>query len=171
VPLSPYAATKRAAELLGLTYHQLHGVPVVCLRPFSVYGPRVRPDLALRVFTGAILAGRPLPLFGDGSVRRDYTHVSDICAGLFSALSSENVAGEAINLGHHEPVTMRELISLVEAAAGRKAIIDERPGLAVDAPVTCADLSKARRLLGYAPKVSLADGVRDFVDWFRHAHA
>jgi UDP-glucuronate 4-epimerase len=166
-PLSLYGATKRAAELLGQTYHQLHGVPLVCLRPFSVYGPRIRPDLAMWVFAESIAAGRAVPLFGDGRMRRDFTHVSDICDGLLSALEAENVAGEAINLGHHEPVIVREMLSLLEDALGRKAVIDQRPALPVDMPVTCADLTKAERLLGYRPKVALADGVRDFVAWFR----
>jgi UDP-glucuronate 4-epimerase len=167
VPLSPYGATKRAAELLGQAYHHLHGVAVVCLRPFSVYGPRIRPDLAMRVFAESIELGQPVPLFGDGQIRRDFTHVSDICDGLLAALQAENVVGEAINLGHHEPVAMRELLAMLEEALARKAVIDQRPALAVDMPVTCADLTKARRLLGYRPKVALADGVRDFVAWFR----
>ena len=167
VPLSPYGATKRAAELLGLVYHALHQVPVVCLRPFSVYGPRLRPDLAMYVFAESILAGRSVPLLGDGSARRDFTHVSDICDGLISALSAKNVAGETINLGHHEPVTVRELLAMMEDALGRKAVIDQRPPAAGDMPITCADLTKADRLLGYRPRVALADGVRDFVAWFR----
>jgi UDP-glucuronate 4-epimerase len=167
VPLSPYGATKREAELLGLAFYRLHGVPVVCLRPFSVYGPRMRPDLAMRVFAESIAAGRDLPLYGDGTFARDFTHVSDICEGLFSAMLVENVVGETINLGHHEPVSIIALISLLEDALGRKAKLDRRPPLDVDMPVTCADLTKARRLLGYHPKVALANGVRDFVAWFR----
>jgi UDP-glucuronate 4-epimerase len=166
VPLSPYGATKRAAELLGLTYHQLHGVPVVCLRPFSVYGPRIRPDLAMWIFSQAIVEGRGLPLFGDGSIRRDFTHVSDICDGLLSALVAPAVAGEAINLGHHDPIDMRQLIELLETALERTAVIELRPAAIGDMPLTCADLSKAERLLGYRPRVAVADGVRDFVEWF-----
>ncbi len=166
VPLSPYGASKRAAELLGLTYHQLHQVPVVCLRPFSVYGPRIRPDLAMWIFAEAIAQGRSVPLFGDGSVRRDFTHVSDICDGLLSALIAPGVAGEAINLGHHDPIDMRQLIALLETALARKAVIELRAGAIGDMPLTCADLSKAERLLGYRPRVAVADGVRDFVEWF-----
>ena len=166
VPLSPYGASKRAAELLGLTYHQLHGVPVVCLRPFSVYGPRIRPDLAMWIFAEAIIEGRSVPLFGDGSVRRDFTHVSDICDGLLSALDAPAVAGEAINLGHHDPIEMRQLIVLLETALARKAVIEHRAEAIGDMPLTCADLSKAERLLGYRPRVAVADGVRDFVEWF-----
>ena len=167
VPMSPYGATKRAAELLGLTYRDLHDVPVVCLRPFSVYGPRLRPDLVMTIFTDAVLAGRSLPLYGDGTIRRDFTHVSDICSGLLAALHVENVVGETINLGHHEPVEIGKLIALIEDASGRKANVDRRPGTPEDMPITCADLSKAQRLLGYRPQVKLADGVREFVDWFR----
>jgi UDP-glucuronate 4-epimerase len=171
IPLSPYGVTKRAAELLGLTYYQLHKIPVVCLRPFSVYGPRMRPDLAMRVFADAIVNRRAVPLFGDGSMRRDFTHVSDICAGLLAAMSVPAVLGQTINLGHHEPVSIRELLNLLEQELGAKAMIDERPAIAADMPLTCADLSKAERLLGYRPKISLAEGVRDFVTWFRQTAA
>ncbi len=167
IPLSPYGVTKRAAELLALHYHRVHGVPAVCLRPFSVYGPRIRPDLAMHVFATAITRGEPIPLFGDGTYQRDFTHVSDICAGLSSALAAEDAVGEAINLGHHQPVAVNELVTLLERELGRKAIVDRRPAFAGDMPLTCADLGKARRLLGYAPRVSLADGVHDFVAWFR----
>jgi UDP-glucuronate 4-epimerase len=167
VPLSPYGATKRAAELLGLNYHYLHSVPVVCLRPFSVYGPRIRPDLAMYVFAESIMRARAVPLFGDGSVRRDFTHVSDICEGLLSALEADNVSGEVINLGHHDPLSMRQLLSMLEEALGRKALIDQRPALAGDMPITCADLTKAERLLEYRPQVTLSEGVRDFAAWFR----
>jgi UDP-glucuronate 4-epimerase len=170
IPASPYGATKRAAELLGLTYHQLHAVPVVCLRPFSVYGPRLRPDLALTIFTDAIEYERPFPLFGDGSIRRDYTHVHDICDGLIAALNAEDVLGQTINLGHSEPVEMRQLIKLIEQALGKKARIDQRPERPEDLPITYADLRKANRLLGYAPQVPLEDGVRDFCTWFQRWH-
>jgi len=167
VPLSPYGITKRAAELLTLHYFQAHGVPTVSMRPFSVYGPRMRPDLAILVFATAIERGQPIPLFGDGSYRRDFTHVSDVCAGLLAALDAPAVAGEAINLGHHEPIAMIELVRLLEQELGRQAVIDFRPAFAGDMPITCADLSKAERLLGYRPQVSIAEGVRDFVRWFR----
>ena len=169
VPMSPYGATKRAAELLGLAYVDLHRVPVVVLRPFSVYGPRLRPDLALSIFTDAVLRGRPLPLFGDGSIRRDFTHVDDICAGLMAALDAANVVGETINLGHSEPVAMRDLIEMLAVAAGRPAVIDRRPEAPGDMPVPYADLTKAQRLLDYRPKVQLRDGVQQFVDWYRQA--
>jgi UDP-glucuronate 4-epimerase len=167
VPLSPYGVTKRAAELCGLHYQQMHGVPVVSIRPFSVYGPRIRPDLAMHAFARAIAGGRPLVLFGDGTYQRDFTHVSDVCAGLMAALAAEGVVGQAINLGHHEPVAIGDLVGMLEAELQRKATIERRPACAGDMPVTCADLAKAERLLGYRPTVSLAEGVREFVSWFR----
>ncbi len=170
-PMSPYGATKRAAELLGLTYYDLHQVPVVCLRPFSVYGPRLRPDLAMTIFTEAIEVGRPLPLFGDGSIRRDFTHVSDICEGLFSALSADGAVGETINLGHSEPIEVRELIAMLEDALGKKAVIDQQPEKPGDMPITYADLSKAERLLGYRPQVPFSQGVPEFVAWFRESRS
>ena len=170
IPISPYGATKRAAELLGLTYHLLHGVPVVCLRPFSVYGPRLRPDLAMSIFTGKMLRGEPVPLFGDGSIRRDFTHIRDICDGILAALSAENVVGETINLGHNEPVEMRRLIEMLAEAIGKPAKIDYQPEKPGEMAVTCADLTKAARLLGYQPKVPLDEGIAEYVAWHRRVH-
>lgn len=170
IPASPYGATKRAAELLGLTYQQLHDVPVVCLRPFSVYGPRLRPDLALTIFAKAIVQQRPFPLFGDGSIRRDYTHVSDICAGLLSALLADDVAGRVFNLGHSEPVEMRRIIELLEGSLGKQAIIDRRPERPEDLPITYADLTLAQQLLGYAPQVPIEQGIQEFCEWFTSWH-
>jgi len=167
IPLSPYGATKRAAELLGLTYHRLHRVPVVCLRPFSVYGPRLRPDLALTIFTHAILDGQSIPLFGDGSIRRDFTHVDDIVAGLFAALDSPGAVGQEINLGHHDPIEMRVLIDMLAKEAGVPAKIDRRPARPEDLPITCADLTKAKRILGYEPRVPFAAGLHGYVDWVK----
>lgn len=169
VPSSPYGVSKRAAELLARNYYDLHGIPTVSLRFFSVYGPRLRPDLALTVFTDKILQGAPLPLFGDGSVRRDFTHVGDICRGLMLALHAPDVEGEAINLGHDEPVAVRRLIELIERAAGRNANVQQLPAAASDLPITHADLTKARRLLGYAPAIDLEEGVREFVAWRKQA--
>ena len=167
IPASPYGATKRAAELLGFTWAQLYGLAFTSLRFFNVFGPRLRPELALAVFTRKILAGEPLPLFGDGSVLRDFTHVSDICTGIVSALTAPHIAGESINLGHHEPVQMLHLIRMIEVAAGKQAIIEYHPTRAEDMPLTCADLTKARRLLGYEPHVPIADGVQEYVEWAR----
>lgn len=170
VPASPYGATKRAAELMGLTYHALHNVPVVCIRPFSVYGPGLRPDLALTIFTAAVEAGTELPLFGDGSIRRDFTHVSDICAGLISASTAPKAVGECINLGHSDPVEMREIIRMIEEALGKKANIKQLPERPEDLPITFANLEKAKRLLGYDPKVPIAEGIQEFCDWYRSWH-
>jgi UDP-glucuronate 4-epimerase len=167
VPASPYGVSKRAAELLGLNYWKLHRVPFVSLRLFNVYGPRLRPELSLAAFTRAVLHSEPLKLFGDGSVRRDFTHVSDICRGLLSALTAKDVAGECLNLGHDQPVPIRELIALVEQAAGLTATIETLPARSEDLPLTHADLTKARRLLGYQPTVSVAQGVADYVAWMR----
>jgi UDP-glucuronate 4-epimerase len=165
-PLSPYGASKRSAELFGLTYHYLHKVPVVCLRPFSVHGPRLRPDLAVAIFTRAIDTRETFTLFGDGEQRRDFTHVSDICAGIHAALDGTNVAGECINLGFGRPVSIKHVIEVIEEAVGKKANIIRKPFKPEDMPETFADLTKARRLLNYEPHVSFEDGLRDYVRWF-----
>ena len=170
IPASPYGATKRAAELLGLTYHALHGVPVVCVRPFSVYGPGLRPDLALTIFTAAIWEDREFPLFGDGSVKRDFTHVSDICDGIVAAMTAREAVGETINLGHSEPVEMRTIIQLIEKSLGMNARIKHLPERPEDLPITYANLEKAKRILGYNPKVAIEDGIKEFCDWYREWH-
>jgi UDP-glucuronate 4-epimerase len=167
VPASPYGVSKRAAELLGLNYFRLHQVPFVSLRLFNVYGPRLRPELSLAAFTRAVLRGEPLRLYGDGSVLRDFTHVSDICRGLIAALTAPNVAGECVNLGHNEPVSIRRLISLIESAAGVTVKIDFLPRRGEDLPLTHADLTEAGRLLGYQPTVSIEQGVEEYVAWQR----
>jgi UDP-glucuronate 4-epimerase len=166
-PASPYGASKRSAEIAGLTYHQLFGVPFVNLRFFNVYGPRLRPELALSVFTRSILEHTPLPLFGDGSVLRDFTHVSDICRGIAAALTAPNIIGQCINLGHDQPIAIRHLIELIEHAAGAKATIEHHPPRVEDMPFTHASLTKARRLLSYEPRVAIETGVKEYVDWFR----
>ncbi len=171
VPTSPYGATKRAAELMALTYHELHGVPTACLRPFSVYGPRLRPDLALSIFTRLIDSGREITLYGDGSIRRDFTHISDICRGIVAAMTAQGVVGEEINLGHSQPIEMRTLIALLEESLGKKAIINRQPQRPEDLPVTFADLSKAKRLLGYGTTVAISDGIREYVGWYRGRNA
>jgi UDP-glucuronate 4-epimerase len=169
IPTSPYGASKRAAEILGFMYHQVHGVPFTALRLFNVYGPRLRPELSLAAFTRAILDDQPLVLYGDGSIRRDFTHVGDVCRGMLAALTATGIAGQAINLGHDQPVSIRRLIELVEAAAGRPAQIEHRPVRIEDMPFTHADLTKARRLLGYKPQVGLENGVREYVEWFKRS--
>jgi UDP-glucuronate 4-epimerase len=167
IPASPYGASKRAGEIVGMTYHQLFGVPFTSLRFFNVYGPRLRPELALAVFTRSILEETALPLFGDGSVLRDFTHVSDICRGINAALTKREVVGQAVNLGHDSPIPIKRLIELIEGAAGTKAQVEHRPPRTEDMPFTHADLTKARRLLGYEPRVAIEDGVREYVEWFK----
>ncbi len=167
-PASPYGVTKRAAELAGLNYFELHNVPVVCVRPFSVYGPRLRPDLALTIFADRIFSEQPIHVFGDGSAIRDFTHVSDICTGLRSAMERSEAKGQCINLGHGRPISVIELIQLIEASAGLKANIQFVDPVQADLSATFADLGKARRLLDYEPQVKAVDGIPSFVEWFSH---
>jgi UDP-glucuronate 4-epimerase len=166
-PASPYGATKRAAELLALSYVDLHQVPAVCVRPFSAVGARLRPDLGLSIFARKLLAGEPLPLFGDGSIRRDFTHVEDICRGMGAALDAPRVVGQCLNLGHDEPLSIREVISLLERELNCRARIQHLPENPADLPATCADLTKSRRLLGYEPRIDVEVAVREFAAWFR----
>ncbi|MEZ6115681.1 MAG: GDP-mannose 4,6-dehydratase [Pirellulaceae bacterium] len=166
IPASPYGATKRAAELLGLTYQQLHGVPVVCIRPFSIYGPGLRPDLALSIFTSRIANGQPITVFGDGSVRRDFTHVTDFCRGLLSALETRGIDGQCFNLGHGNPVVLSDLIGLLENAIGRTAVVHHQAARPEDLDITFADLERARKTLGFEPRIDIEAGIREYVDWF-----
>jgi UDP-glucuronate 4-epimerase len=165
-PISPYAATKAAGELLCHAYAHLYGVRCVALRFFTVYGARQRPDLAIRKFARLISEGKPIPVFGDGTTRRDYTYVDDIIAGVRAAVDYEATMYEAINLGESRTVELRELIALLEKELGREAVIDRRPTQPGDVPQTFADISKARRLLGYDPRTQIEDGIRKFVRWF-----
>jgi UDP-glucuronate 4-epimerase len=165
--ISPYAATKIAAEFLCSTYSHLYQLRVVALRYFTVYGPRQRPDLAIHQFTRKILAGQPIDQFGDGTTRRDYTYIDDIIQGTLAALKYERAMFDIFNLGENETVMLQELIGQIEVAVGRQAIINRLPEQPGDVPRTCADISKARRLLGYAPKTKLAEGLPRFVEWFR----
>ena len=169
-PISPYAATKRAGELLCHTYHHLFGLSIVCLRFFTVYGPRQRPDLAIHKFTRLISEGRPIPVFGDGSTRRDYTYVDDILQGIEGALRLTEDAEprfEIVNLGESETTTLARLIELISRAMGREAIIDRQPLQPGDVERTYADISRARALLGYAPTTKVEEGIPKFVEWFR----
>ena len=165
-PISPYAATKLSAEALCRAYHQIHGLDVVCLRLFTAYGPRQRPDLAIHKFTSAIVRGKPVEMYGDGRSARDYTYVDDIVKGLLACLDRE-FGFEIINLGESRTVELRELVRLIEAAVRKKAQVRRLPEQPGDVPVTCADISKAKRLLGYDPQVNIEEGLRRFVEWFR----
>ena len=166
-PISPYAATKAAGELLCHAYAHLYGLRAVCLRFFTVYGARQRPDLAIHKFARLIDEGKPVPLFGDGTTRRDYTYVDDIIAGVRAAVDFRESAYEVVNLGESRTVELRELIALLEKELGRRAEIEWQPEQPGDVPQTFADISKARRLLGYDPRTDIEEGIRRFVRWFK----
>lgn len=166
LPISPYAATKLAGEQLCHTYSHLYGIKTICLRLFTVYGPRQRPDLAIRKFSEKILEGSPLPVFGDGSSARDYTYISDIVDGLLAAPECPS-RFEVFNLGNSTPVVLSEVISTIETALGREAKINRLPLQPGDVSSTCADISKAGATLGYRPQVSFSEGIRRFVAWLR----
>jgi len=166
-PISPYAATKGAGELLCHTYSHLYGLRCVCLRFFTVYGPRQRPDLAIHKFAKLIGAGKPIPVFGDGTTRRDYTYVDDIIDGVIAAINYDKTNYEVFNLGESRTVELNELISLLEKELDTHAIIDRQPPQPGDVPQTFADISKARALLGYDPKTQIEEGLHRFVEWFR----
>lgn len=165
-PISPYAATKKAGELICHTYHHLFGMDITCLRFFTVYGARQRPDLAIHKFTKLIDAGQPIPVFGDGSMMRDHTYIDDIIRGVVASI--DNCGGYRIyNLGESRPVSLSDLIAAIEQALGKKAIIDRKPVPPGDVQTTYADVSRAQAELGYEPRTHLADGLAEFVRWFR----
>lgn len=169
--ISPYAATKMAGEQLCSNYSHLYGMRCVCLRFFTVYGPRQRPDLAIHKFTRAICEGRTIDQYGDGTTRRDYTYVDDIQQGVLACLTYEGPLFDIFNLGESQTTTLAELIAAIEDALGKKATINrlaEQPG---DVPVTYADISKARALLAYRPTTKIADGIPRFVEWFLETRA
>ncbi|MGI8997092.1 MAG: GDP-mannose 4,6-dehydratase [Pyrinomonadaceae bacterium] len=166
-PTSPYAATKAAGEHLCHTYAHLHGIRCLALRFFTVYGARQRPDLAIHKFAKLIDAGRPIPVFGDGTTRRDYTYIDDIISGVRAAIDYTATGFEAINLGESRTVELRELIALLEKELGRESLIDRQPLQPGDVPQTYADISKARQLLGYNPQTQIEEGIRRFVNWFK----
>ncbi|MCC6626959.1 MAG: GDP-mannose 4,6-dehydratase [Chloroflexi bacterium] len=163
-PLVPYAATKRAAELLAYSFHHLHGLPVIVTRFFNAYGPAVRPDLAASIFVRAVAEGDPITL--RGNARRDFTYIDDTVAGVLAALTWRG-GFEIVNLGNAHPVSMIDFIATIERVVGRPARIDQQPALPTDAPITYADLTKAERLLGYWPATTLADGLARLYAWYR----
>lgn len=165
-PISPYAATKRSGELLCYTFWHLYRLPIFCLRFFTVFGPRQRPDLAIHKFTRLISHGKPVPMFGDGSTSRDYTYVEDIVSGIMSALDHCD-RYRIYNLGGNDPVTLKTLIEELEKAIGKRALIDRKPAQLGDVERTYADLTRSRAELGYQPKVSLAQGLSRFARWFK----
>ncbi len=165
-PISPYAATKRAGELLCHTYWRLHGLPIFCLRFFTVFGPRQRPDLAISKFLRLMHAGEPLPFFGDGSTSRDYTYIDDIVDGVEAALARCD-RFDIFNLGGSAPVTLSELVATIEGVTGHSAELDRRPMQPGDVDRTYADLSHSGSELGYAPRVSLAEGIARQWAWMQ----
>jgi len=164
-PVSPYAATKIAGELLCSTFTHLFGLQTVALRFFTVFGPRQRPDLAINKFSQLIRAGQTVPFFGDGTTARDYTFVEDIVRGIVGALDMPWSQYEAINLGGSQPVSLNELVAAIEVAMGRKAVLERLPDQPGDVPLTAASVEKALRLLGWQPKVGLAEGLVRFRQW------
>jgi UDP-glucuronate 4-epimerase len=169
-PISPYATTKRAGELLCFNYHHLYGMRTACLRFFTVYGPAQRPEMAIHKFTDLLFRGRTVPLFGDGESRRDYTYVDDIVDGLVATL--ELAPGfEIINLGGAETISLAELVDLLAAELAVEPRIEYLPVQPGDVPITYADVSKAARLLAYSPRVPIREGLKRFVAWYRERHA
>ena len=165
-PISPYAATKRAGELLCHTYYHLYGIETVCLRFFTVYGPWGRPDMAIYKFTDAIENGRPIAMYGDGTTQRDYTFIEDILDGVTAAME-RTLGYEIVNLGESKVIELRRLIETIEDALGKKAQIERRPMQPGDVEKTYADIAKARRLLDYNPQYPVSKGVPAFVEWYR----
>lgn len=166
-PISPYASTKVSCELMGHVYSHLYGIRFLGLRFFTVYGPRQRPDLAINKFVRLIEAGEPIPVFGDGSTRRDYTYIGDIVDGILGALHYDQTNYEVINLGNDQTVTLSEMIATIETVIGKSAIVDrlsEQPG---DVPQTWADVAKAKELFGYKPTTTFKDGVTEFYEWWK----
>jgi UDP-glucuronate 4-epimerase len=169
-PISPYAATKKACELICHTYHHLYGLNITCVRPFTVYGPRQRPEMAIHKFTRMIDRGEAIPMFGDGTSKRDYTYVDDLVDGILLALDRP-LGYAVINLGEEEIITLRDLITLIEKTLGKEAKIERHPDQPGDVPITFADNTRARELLGYRPQVKVEEGVGRFIQWYLEKEA
>lgn len=167
-PLAPYPASKKAAEVLGYSYHHLYGLNFTALRFFTVYGPRGRPDMMAHKVLDNIFFGREVPVYNDGQMHRDWTYIADIVSGVVAAVDRP-LGYEIINLGRGEPVLLADFIRLVEDAAGRKSNLTPRPMPAADIAYTYADVSKARRILSYDPQISVEEGVARFWEWYREA--
>lgn len=165
-PISPYAATKASGELLCHTFSHLYDIRTICLRFFTVYGARQRPDLAIHKFSKLILEEKPLPFFGDGASRRDYTYIDDVIQGVRAAIDYDKSDYEIFNLGESETTDLSRLIEILEENLGKKAILDRQPMQPGDVPVTYADISKSRKLLGYDPTTKIEEGIPKFVEWF-----
>ncbi len=166
-PISPYAATKKSGELLCHTYHHLYDFKINCLRFFTVYGPRQRPDLAINKFTKKIMNGETIQMFGDGTTKRDYTYIDDIIQGI--KLAIDNLDGfEVFNLGESRTIMLKDLISQIENEIGEKAIIEKLPLQPGDVEQTYADISKARELLKYDPQYEIEEGIKNFIEWMKN---
>jgi len=165
-PESPYAASKVASEVLARTFHNLYGIEVAALRFFTVYGPRQRPDLAIHKFSRRMLAGQPLPFYGDGSTRRDYTWVDDIVSGVLAACDVP-LRYDVLNLGGAHTTSLAELVALLEEALGVRAVLDRQPAQPGDVPLTSADVTHAKEVLGYAPRTPIRAGLKRFAEWIR----
>jgi UDP-glucuronate 4-epimerase len=166
MPISPYAMTKLSGEMLGHVYHKLFGIRFLALRFFTVYGPGQRPDLAIHKFTKAIIKGKPITMYGDGTTSRDYTFVDDTVAGIIAAAKYDKTGFEIVNLGNNYTVSLNELISAIEEITRKKAIIEQHPDQPGDVPKTFADITKAKKLFGYKPETTLKNGLQKFYDWF-----
>lgn len=166
-PISPYGVTKLNGEKFCYAYNHLHKIPIICLRFFTVYGPRQRPDLAIYKFTKLIEEGKPIPVFGDGQFKRDFTYVTEIVNGIMASVNYTKTSFEIFNLGESHTTSVVELIKLIEDATGKKAIIDWQPEQPGDVPLTYADVSKAEKLLNYSPKTKPEEGIKKFVEWFK----
>ena len=165
-PISPYGATKRAGELLCYSYHYLYGINIACLRFFTAYGPRQRPEMAIHKFTRLIDRGEKIPIYGDGSSRRDYTYIDDLIDGILGVIRHHK-GFEIYNLGESQTTSLKELIQLIEEAFGRKANIEMVASQPGDVSVTYADIAKAKRMLRYQPRVKMEEGIGRFVDWYK----
>ncbi|CAN5189757.1 GDP-mannose 4,6-dehydratase [soil metagenome] len=171
LPISPYAASKLSCEMLGHVYHSLYGLQFIALRFFTVFGPSQRPDLAIHKYIRRISEGRDIPMFGDGSTERDYTYVDDIVDGIVSAIDYTASGFEIINLGNHRSVKLKDLIGTIEDVIGKKALIEQLPQQPGDVPATYADISKAKKLLGYHPHTDLKTGIENFYEWYNAFYA
>ncbi|PRR78418.1 SDR family NAD(P)-dependent oxidoreductase [Clostridium luticellarii] len=168
-PISPYAATKKSCELLLHTYHHLYNISTVCLRFFTVYGPRQRPDLAIHKFTKLILERKKIPFYGDGTTERDYTYISDIINGILSAIEfvcSDNCY-EIFNVGGDHTISLKEMVETIESTLNKKAELNIMPMQPGDVNRTCADITKSDKILGYRPNVNFEEGIKKFVDWYK----
>lgn len=167
-PISPYAVTKISGEQLCRVYHECHDINIICLRFFTVYGPRQRPEMAIHKFTRLIANGKPIPFFGDGNSGRDYTYITDIIDGVVSAIKDKNCSFEIINLGDSRIVKLSEMVNLIENSLGKKAKLNRMQNQPGDVPVTYADINKAKRLLDYEPKINIKEGISKFIAWYNN---